>query len=386
LNHQKKQILVLALLSGTVAFAQTAKPAAKPSTGHPTTPSAPSATKSPAASSAATPAQSATPAPEANVASDAPVITINGVCEVTPNATPRPAKAGADCKTQITRAEFEKLVKTVAPNAPPTARRQIASTYVQILSAANEGAKLGVENDPDFAEQLTLMKLQLLGQAAGRKISTQAQNVSEAETKAYYDQNAPAFEEVTLTRLFVPRGSSDGGQAQPATESKAIADSARQQLAAGGDPDKIQKTIFEQLKTTTEPPNTKFGAKRRGTLPPAHEQQIFTLKQGEVSDVIPDSIGYVIYRVDAKQQLPFDQVKDEAKRRISQQRIQDAQQKFVQGSKAEYNDSYFGPEAASQPGAPPGAGLAPRKIAPAGVGSAPGSAPPPTQGQPTTPK
>jgi parvulin-like peptidyl-prolyl isomerase len=350
----KIQVLTLGLLSSVAVAAQTATPAATPST-NPTTQGTP-------ANSAATAGQASTAAAAVNVSPDAPVITINGVCEVTPNATTKPAQAGAGCKTQITRAEFEKVVKAVAPTAPATARRQIASTYVQILSAANEGAKLGVEKDPEFAEQLTLTKLQLLGQAAARKISAQAQDVTDAEVKTYYDQNPSAFEEVTLTRIFVPRGANEGTQGTAAVDSKTIADNARQQLAAGTDPEKIQKAVFEQLKTTTEPPSTKFGAKRRGALPPAHEQKVFALKPGEVSDPIPDSIGYVIYRVDGKQQLPFDQVKEEAKRRITQQRIQEAQQKFVAGSKAEYNDSYFGPETASQPPSlAPGASPAARR-------------------------
>src|SRR5947209_17584903 len=159
LNHPKSQVFAVVLLSSMALVAQTTKAPAKPSTG--TTSGAPAAKPTAPANAQAQPPAAAA---ESNVAPDATVITINGVCEVTPSATTRPAKAGTDCKTQISRAEFEKLVKTVAPNAPPTARRQIASTYVQILSAANEGAKLGVENDPDFAEQMTLMKLQILGQ------------------------------------------------------------------------------------------------------------------------------------------------------------------------------------------------------------------------------
>jgi hypothetical protein len=261
--------------------------------------------------------------------------------------TPAPASS-ADCKTQITRADFEKLFKTVTPpGTPESARRQVAARYVQFLTAANEGVKLGVEKDPEFSEQLALMRLQLLAQDAERKLQTQASNVSEADEKAYYDQNPSAFEEVTLTRIFVPRPATDPAKGEQAPDPKAIADSARQQLAAGDDPDKVQKSVFEQLKNSNAPPSTKFGAKRRGSLPPGHEQKVFALKQGEVSDVIPDSIGFVIYRADSKQQLPFEQAKDEVKRKLTQQRLEDARQQIVGASKADYNEAYFGPETAS---------------------------------------
>lgn len=338
-------LAALLVVSGCAAMAQAGETSAKP---------VPPTANAPQASAPSTPAESA-------VAENAPVITINGVCEVSPNGTTKPAAHAAaagkttassassashsDCKTQITRAEFEKLLKTVAAGAPASARRQVADRYVQFLTAANEGVKLGVDKDADFTEQLALMRLQLLAQHAERKLQTDAAKVSDADIQGYYDQNPTAFEEVTLTRIFVPRASADAAAAQPAPDAKAIADDARQQLAGGGDPDKIQKSVFEKLKNTAEPPSTKFGSKRRGSLPPAHEQKVFALKQGEVSDVVQDSIGYVIYRVDTKQQVPLEQAKEQVKQRLTQQRIEDARQKIMSASKADYNDAYFGSEA-----------------------------------------
>jgi PPIC-type PPIASE domain len=339
--------------------------------------------------------QAAQQPPPSLVPETAAVITINGVCEISPNGTPKapthtasgartgaagphaaPASSsssGSDCKTQITRAEFEKLMKTVAPGAPAQARRQIASRYVQFLTAANEGVKLGVDKEPEFNEQLALMRLQLLGQDAERKLQSQASNVSDSEMKAYYDQNPSAFEEVTLTRVLVPRVPPDPKSTDPAPDGKAIADNARQQLMIGGDPEKIEKGIYDQLKNTNPPPSTKFGARRHGSMPAPQEQKIFAMKDGEVTEVMPDPSGFVIYRVDEKKQLLFEDVKGDVKQRIVRQRMGDVREKITNASKADFNDAYFGPEAPSPkiglPGAPP-AGSRP----PAG---SPGAAPTP---------
>jgi len=356
--------IFLALAVASCSFigaAQTEPSAAKPGT-------------SSGVPQAATPAATST-APESILPSDAPVITVNGVCEVSlngmPKAAPHPAATGKatpakassvshpECKTQITRAQFERVLKTAAPNAPPTMRRQIAASYVQFLTAANEGVKLGVDKDPDFSEQLAIMRLRLLASDAEVKLRTEAAKVSDADIKAFYDQNPSAFEEVTLTRIFIPHNSTpatkdQAGKDQPAPDAKAIADSAHQQLTAGGDPEKIQKAVYEQLKLTTEPPTTKFGSKRRKTLAPAHEQKVFALKPGETSEVIQDPVGYVIYRVDSKQELPLENVKDQIKQQLTQQRIDDARQKIISASKADYNDAYFGPEASGpKPGQAP---------------------------------
>jgi hypothetical protein len=337
------------------------------------------------------------------------VITINGVCSVSAPGLTAPARtaagktgtaakaappsssssAGSDCKTRVTRAEFEKLIKSVAPTAPPTARRQIANRYAQLLVAANEGERLGVEKEPEFKDQLALMRLQLLAQNAERKLQANAANVSDTDGKAYFDQNPSAFEEVTLTRIFVPRSAGDDKAGAP--DAKAIADTARQQLASGGDPEKLEKQAYDQLKITTQPPSTKFGAKRRGTLPPAHEQQIFALKQGEVSQVIPDSVGYVIYRVDSKQPLAYADVKEEVKRKLTQQRLQDQSQQIFSSAKTDYNEAYFGPDAGPRPPSMSRPGERPTTPGAAGPGDSGTGTPPaaPTassQSQPTSPK
>ena len=344
---------------------------------------------------AASPGTPTTP-PESTLPADTPVITINGLCDVSLNGLPKPATHSAttaktpagqkssashsDCKTQVTRAQFEKLLKTV-PNAPANRRRELAAGYVQVLTAANEGVKMGVDKDPDFSEQLALMRLQLLARDAAIKVQTEASKVSDAEVKNYYDQNSAAFEEVTLTRIFVPRPSAEASKDQPAPDAKAIADNAHQQLASGGEPEKIQKTVYEKLKLTTDPPSTKFGAKRRGSLPPAHEQKIFALKPGETSEVIQDSFGSVIYKVDGREELPLDKVKDQVKAKLTQQRIEDARQKIMSASKADYNDAYFGPETS---GPKPGQSPAPPTIRPKAEGTpnsspATGTNPAPTQ-------
>jgi hypothetical protein len=292
----------------------------------------------------------------------------------------QPAKS---CKTQITRADFEKLLKAVAPNAPATVNRQIATRYVQLLTAANEGVKLGINKDPEYEEQLAIARLQVLAQTAERKLQTEAANVSEADEKAYYDQNPSAFEEVTLTRIFIPRNpaaptNTATSPAQPAAaDPQAIADEAHKQLVAGEDPEKVEKTAYEQLKNATTPPSTKFGSRRRGSLPPAQEAKIFGLNPGEVSEVFSDSIGYTIYKLDSKKELPFEQVKDDIKRRLTQQHLEDSRQKIMTGSKAEYNDAYFGPEGAA---ARPAMATPP----PRGIGSGYGN--PPTTTQSPTPK
>src|SRR5271168_3313480 len=72
--------------------------------------------------SAAAPAGNTAQSQEAEaskVAPDTPVITINGSCENPPAAK----AADSNCKTVITRAEFERILDAVQPNMPARVRR-----------------------------------------------------------------------------------------------------------------------------------------------------------------------------------------------------------------------------------------------------------------------
>src|SRR6266498_652434 len=58
------------------------------------------------------------------VAPDAPVITVQGLCEKPAGLSSNPA----DCKTLVTKAEFEKLT---GPNMAPAQRKALADQYVK---------------------------------------------------------------------------------------------------------------------------------------------------------------------------------------------------------------------------------------------------------------
>lgn len=290
---------------------------------------------------------------------DAAVITIEGVCDN--------AQAGSQCRTQVSRADFEKLVALVRPSADMQTRKMIAQQYAQMLVIAKQGEKMGVDQDPRFKERLKILRIQAEAQMADEKIKEAASNITDADVKAYYDANAPSFEELTVTRIFVPKsdaGAENPGAASktpaPAADARQVAEKARQQLLKKEDPAKVQAGALEALNNKNAAPSTQAEHVRRGRgLPPNVESQVFGLKVGDVSEVISDPSGYAVYRVDKKEQLPMDAARDEIKRTLQRQRMQDQMATLMNSSKTEFNEAYFG---SSQPG--PGA-MAPQAQPPA---------------------
>src|SRR5207249_2432281 len=84
------------------------------------------------------------------------------VCD---NATAEAAKS-ADCKTVVTRAEFERLLNAVAPQIPANARRQVATKYANLIVMAHEARKMGLDKGPHYEEPMKIGRMQVLQQEA----------------------------------------------------------------------------------------------------------------------------------------------------------------------------------------------------------------------------
>src|SRR5215469_12584453 len=293
--------------------------------------------------------QAATPPPDmsASVPSDAAVITINGVCPpqpkpaaakgtaATPAAKPAAKTSPADCKTVYTKAQFEKLANGVAPNITPQLKKQLASVLPRFVAMSTEAKKRGLDKTPNYDEMVKFAKMQILTQELQRSIQEQAAKVPPEDVATYYKENSANFEQYSLDRLFVPRTKQPEAEAKDdeekdekltdeqkkakEAEEKAkteeaeqamtkLATSLRDRAAAGEDFTKLQKEAFDAAGMKIESPTVTLPKVRRTGLPPAHSA-VFDLKSGEVSQVISDSGGHYIYKVESKDQLPLDQVK-----------------------------------------------------------------------------
>ena len=328
----------------------------------------------------------------AAVPPEAAVITVNGVCPAKPKPAAAKTAAGAaakpateakaattpaaDCKTVITKAQFEKLASGVAPNMTPQLKKQLASVLPRLIAMSNAAEKKGLDKSPRFAETMKFAKMQILTNELQRSIQEEAAKVPSEDIEKYYKDHPDTFEQFNLDRLFVPRtkqeteakededqdkGEKLSEEAEKAKEAaeKAKADEAEQSMAklaeslraraaAGEDFPKLQKEAFDAAGMKIESPTVNLPKVRRTGLPPAHAA-IFELKQGEVSQVINDSGGHYVYKVISKETLPLDQVKDEIHSKLQNDRTREMMDKVNGSFKTVTNEMYFGPGGPSMP-------------------------------------
>ncbi len=322
-----RSVFVCLLLSGLVLGQSTSTPALK------TRPTAPVA-EQPAASSGT------------SVSPDSPVITVQGLCEKPAGSNAAPA----DCKTVITKADFEKVTN---PNAPAAQKKQVADQYVKALVLAQKARDLGLDRSADFEQQMNIARLKILASMAYQQMQKDAANVSDTEVSEYYEKHAADYKTITFDRLYVPKqkqietsaqkpNDPDAEKKRTASEAamKEEADKLRTRAAAGEDITKLQQEAYDFAGLKQKAMSPRQENVRKANIPPA-DASISELKNGDVSPVFNDPTGFMIYKVAEVKDLPVASVHDEIARALQGEKMKNAFDSLQNSAKTTLDENYF---------------------------------------------
>jgi parvulin-like peptidyl-prolyl cis-trans isomerase-like protein len=294
--------------------------------------------------------------PEEMLAPVAPtdaVITVRGLCP----ADIKPASNAAvpttnECLLKVTKEQFDNLLKAFNPTnqvVTQAQRRQVAQSYVDLLIFSEAAKAAGVENTPAFAEVMRVLRLKTLTDIYRNQLAEQFRNPSAEEVEAYYKENESKYDSAKLTRVYIPKSNPDPkatAEQKDAYQKKAqqVTDDIQARAAKGEPMDKLQKEAYMALGIGAPPPTTDLSLVRHNMFPPKLDQEIFAHKAGEVfrSD---DGNGYMLYRVESRQPVPLENVKEEIAREISRHKLEEKFKELTTPVKADYNEGYFGPPA-----------------------------------------
>ena len=284
------------------------------------------------------------------------VITINGFCDrdllLVGTATGHPSQSSkdaqpADCKTEITRAQFEQMISALEPTMKRSNRIRVAVQYPENLIYAEKAQELNLDKDPQFRERLKLNYLQLLAHTYNAYLAQKAKDIPNAEVDKYYKEHPEVFERVNLQRIFVPREKAhtdqpaspaklDQRRAEDEAEMKTVAESIHQKAAAGGDFEKLQAEASTAAGEDPEDTDVDLGLTTRDEIPIEY-RQVFDLKAGEVSGPISAPKGWYICKVLSRETMPL----AEAKGLLVRLRLQESTAAAKNSIQTKFNDNYF---------------------------------------------
>ena len=296
-------------------------------------------------------AAKALPASAAQLPPDAAIITIKGVCA----AASGKSSSDASCQTIVTKEQFENLTEALLSKMRDSRKRQLASAYPGLLAMARAAEARGVDSSPRFRERMAFARLQILSQEYIRQIDDESAKIPDQEIEAYYQSHAAQFQSATLERIFLPnRKRVDPLPKEKATpnqlkaQQKEAEDAMTREAAdlrgkavAGGDFLALQREAYTAAGLMDVPPNPSLGKVHSYDIPKNHAA-VLELKAGEVSQVLSDSTGHYIYKVQSKETESLADEKEEIRKMIATQRREDAIQAVEKPVSTEFNPAYFG--------------------------------------------
>jgi hypothetical protein len=282
-----------------------------------------------------------------------PVITIQGLCD-TPAVSKTAKRASdkvAECKTVITRAQFELLASALQPDLSPAMKRKLGELYPTMIIMSHTAQKRGYEDSREFKELLEFSRIQILSAQLNRAVQREAETVPPADIEKYYTDNPAAFEQVTLQRIFVPKGKvtqhandrADAGarEAEKTDDSvKKEAEALQARAVVGEEFEKLQKEAFEVAGVTPPAASTNVVTLTAGEVSPT-ERPLLDLKPGEVSHVLTQGNGYFIYKLVAKEKQPLDQAREEINSKLAHQRFQNTMDQLHKSFETTLSEAYF---------------------------------------------
>jgi peptidyl-prolyl cis-trans isomerase C len=283
-------------------------------------------------------------------------------------AAPAPAASTATAKdadpvvinagsVTVRKSEFEAALKTLPAEyqtfAQGPGRKQFADDYLRMRLLANEGAKAGLQNDPEVINQLNLMRENLVATAELKKIDSGI-SVSDADVQKAYADNKKDYEQVKARHILIaPKGSpaaQPGKKEMTDDEAKAKAEDLRKQLVAGANFEELAKK--ESDDTGSGSRGGDLGSFGHGQMVPEFEAAAFAAKVGEITPVVKTQFGYHIIKVEAHDSTPLEQVRPTIEKNLKQTKLHAALDAMKENAHPTYDEAYFAPPPAPVAAAP----------------------------------
>jgi peptidyl-prolyl cis-trans isomerase C len=254
---------------------------------------------------------------------------------------------------KITIADFNRFIsyydaeKQKILEQNPQFKATILQRIVQGIVISKMARDKDYDKKPDIKEQLELLSNDFIASEYLKKEVVAKINVSEEDMQLYYKIHQEEFQTPEMVRarhilIKVDRTASEDDK----KKAKEKADGILKRIKAGED--------FAKLATeVSDDPGSKIkggdlGFFQKGRMVPPFEQAAFSLKPGEISEIVETPFGFHIIKVEEKKESvlePYDKVKDKVKEKVfadfRKSRVEEFVEKAMKDAGAELHYELF---------------------------------------------
>lgn len=230
----------------------------------------------------------------------------------------------------ITAKQAMDLLKPLTPQQRKQAEGNMQAVVQQLYmenQLADEAAKMNLDQQSPYKEQLQLVRANVLTQAYIEKLSNSGSGSGGTDPKAYYDNHAAEFDQVKISGIliaFSPPGTPASNAATSRTEAQAQekANDIEKKLKAGSDLSALARAESDNQQSASQ--GGALGSFLLGNpgIPPDIKAAIAKLQPGQISEPIRISTGYYIIKLDSRTHASFDQVKVDLTQKLQSEKAQ----------------------------------------------------------------
>lgn len=231
-------------------------------------------------------------------------------------------------QTLLNQAITERLVLQKGREAGITLDEQMVNTQFEALKA--QRPNVPPEDLKRFLEQRLLMQTTI------QQLVIANMTITDDELRAVYEQQQEQFnepEQVRASHILISVAE-DAGEAEKTAARQQIVD-LQARARAGED---FAELARQYSNCPTNEKGGDLGFFPRGVMVPAFEEVAFSLETGVISDIVETPFGYHLIKVtekSAEHTVGFEEVKDQLRTAVFQQKSNTEAQKWVSALRAE---------------------------------------------------
>ena len=233
---------------------------------------------------------------------------------------------------KITVGDFEEEVAALPANYQAminTHKKEFLDEIILSELLYHESEKKGLDKDADVIAALEKLKKKVMVQKLASDVMKNAK-LSQGEVEKYYKDHKDEFaipEQVTASHILIKVDNPDDPEQNKKTRKEA--EQLLIKISEGAD---FAALAREYSVCPSGAKGGSLGSFPRGRMVPEFEEVAFTLKPGEVSEIVKTQFGYHIIKVTEKQaagEKPFDEVKEAIESNLLKQKQKEALEEYA---------------------------------------------------------
>lgn len=225
---------------------------------------------------------------------------------------------------KITLSDLERVIEYYDPNQhklleqSPTAKVNLLKRIVQGQVISGIAKSKGFDKEAAVREQLEMLSNDFIATEYLKKEVIAKINVTEEDAAMYYKAHKEEFKtpEMVRARHILIRVDKNAPEEEK-KKAKDRAEDVLRRIKAGEDFAKLASEVSDDPGSKTKGGDIGFFPK--GRMLPDFEKIVFSMKPGQLSDVVETSFGYHVVRVEERTEPvlePYEKVKDKVREKV----------------------------------------------------------------------